>query len=157
MNIHEMYALLVATAERTDEGCLLVTKGSATRGYRKVWADGRGWFAHRLAMEVILGRPLLPGRAESVDHECHNASSCDLGEVCPHRRCIERTHLSICDQTENWKKGRLGAVARRRSLTHCPQGHRYTSQTSAYYKKKGWRRCNICHRDKERERRATAS
>lgn len=39
------------------------------------------------------------------------------------------------------------SVASRAKKLHCPQGHLYEGKTS-----QGWRRCKICHRDKERIR-----
>jgi hypothetical protein len=148
-----MYQVLLATAVRHENGCLIATKGSVSRGYLKVWADGTGQWVHRLVMSQILGRPLLPGRTESVDHECHNQDkTCQGDETCVHRCCIEESHLVVRDQTENWRRGRQGVQAKRRAKTHCPRNHPY-EKGNLRTLKSGARACLICHRDRERRRR----
>lgn len=47
-------------------------EGTITRGYRKVSRDGRLHFEHRLVMEAVLGRPLMPD--ENVHHINGNRS-----------------------------------------------------------------------------------
>ncbi|MCX4582996.1 HNH endonuclease [Streptomyces sp. NBC_01481] len=43
-------------------------RGTLQNGYRILWRDGKRVAEHRLVMEQILGRPLLP-RIESVHHK----------------------------------------------------------------------------------------
>ncbi|MCK9622154.1 MAG: hypothetical protein M0R47_16660 [Methylobacter sp.] len=62
----------------------------------------------------------------------------------PHKK-IDRTGLSL---------GGKANGARQRAKTHCPNGHEYKPE-NLIASKEGWRRCKICHREKERQRTAS--
>jgi hypothetical protein len=134
---------VLAAAVRNDDGCLIASTGQQQGGYRKMEIAGKGWLLHRLVMVVHLGRMLAP--AETVDHDCHNMSNCSGGPNCPHRACVDVTHLAVRTRTDNWRRGRLGAPAQRRAKTHCPQGHEYT-EANTYTGYKGYRKCRTCAR-----------
>lgn len=64
----------------------------------------------------------------------------------PFEKVISQTKLYVPFPPGMWKR----SVASRAKKTHCPQGHPYDSKS-----KEGWRKCSICHRDRERIRRAS--
>lgn len=143
----------MASTYRNEAGCLITTAGWNNRGYRRTTTPTGDDYVHRIVMAEKLGRPLLPGRAETVDHACHNRDKeCAAGENCPHRACVDVEHFEVLDQTENWRRGRLGVQAMRRAKTHCPQDHPY-EEGNLRTLKSGARACLICHRDRERRRR----
>lgn len=135
----------------TLDGCELVTTiRPQPKGYIRVTVGGKGIMAHRLVMEMFLGRPLDPD--ETIDHTCHNLAyaegRCQGGTSCPHRRCINVEHLEVCDAVENWSRGSLGVQKMRREKTHCPHGHPY-EEGNLRASKSGYRACRACHRARQ--------
>jgi hypothetical protein len=139
-----MVAEALAHAEHTAEGCLLDTLRTPWHGYVTVEVAGQSIKLPRLVMAEHLGRPLTAD--ETVDHTCHNRSDCDLGNDCPHRRCINVEHLEVIDQPTNWRRGRQGAVAKRRAITHCPAGHLYAGRNLYVIPSTNGRSCRACAR-----------
>lgn len=110
-------------------GCWLWTgPKSAGRapGYGRVYIGGKGYQAHRLAYEELVG-PIPAGLV--IDHLCRNPA------------CVNPAHLEPVTNAENIRRG----LAIR---THCPQGHEYTPE-NVRHRANGHRSCKRCHRDEE--------
>ena len=73
--------------------------GSRTDGSKRMVG------AHRLAYEALVGP--IPDGLES-DHLCHNDSGC-LGEpTCPHRACVNASHIEPVTSSVNHQRGITG-------------------------------------------------
>lgn len=84
-------------------GCLFWDGPPDSKGYGRVTVDGKVERAHRAAYRYWVG-PIPDGMV--LDHECHNADpNCDLVSGCPHRRCVEPTHLAPKTQGANVTAG----------------------------------------------------
>lgn len=131
--------------ERTGHGGCWLWTGATSNGYGHFRWQGRNHGAHRVAWEISFGT--VPDGYE-IDHRCHT-SDCRLGAKCPHRRCVNPSHLKPVTHVENMASDRssLGAAARERNLakTHCPQGHEYTPENT-YVSRTGSRYCRTCNR-----------
>jgi hypothetical protein len=103
---------VLARAVRLDNGCLVVPAvpglgygqvrtGSVTDGTRRMAR------AHIVVYEALVG-PVPDGL--DLDHLCHNADrDCPGGDQCPHRACVEVTHLAPRTRSENLRaSGRVG-------------------------------------------------
>jgi hypothetical protein len=129
-------------------------------GYGVFRFDGHNEYAHRIAHKFAIGP--IPPKME-VDHVCHNRSDCLGGVECPHRRCVNPSHIEAVTHAENAKRGRTGFVAAARNLakTRCPIGHPYDIKNTRIHD--GHRHCRACvivrqrkRRIRERESRAVA-
>ncbi|MGW3736665.1 HNH endonuclease signature motif containing protein [Streptomyces sp. NPDC005148] len=69
--------------------------------------------AHRYAYTLHYGS-IPPGLV--VDHECHDPAKCTGGPKCPHRRCVNPTHLKAVPHAVN--------VSPQRSSNGRPANHR---------------------------------
>lgn len=121
--------------------CILWRGNLNQNGYGRRWVrDDAGRrvqrYAHRLAWEEANGRQLRDD--ETVDHLCGVSA------------CVNPAHLEAVTRVENTR--RAGA-----RITHCPQGHEYTDENTAYSTGR-WRTrtCRTCHREKQRKRAAKA-
>lgn len=94
-------------------------------------------YAHRVAFELHKGP--IPAAME-IDHLCRNT------------RCVNPAHLEAVTPRVNILRSNSvsGHAARK---THCPQGHAYTSENLGRPNGNA-RKCRVCHRDRERVRRA---
>lgn len=122
------------------EGCWLWTGRVSEYGYGHLSVNGQLVGVHRFSYELANG-PVPTGL--TVDHVCHNQSSCAGGNGCPHRRCVNPSHLEVVTQGENVHRGRGGAHWS--AKTHCPQGHPY-DDANTVATKSGGRRCRTCSR-----------
>lgn len=107
------------------------------------FATGRahGYYgtAHRTAYALLIG-PIPEGL--TIDHTCHNESSCIGGVSCVHRRCCNPNHLEAVPRRVNVLRGK-GSAAINANKTHCPQGHPYDAANTKR-PPSGGRRCRIC-------------
>ncbi|WP_155054526.1 HNH endonuclease signature motif containing protein [Streptomyces blattellae] len=111
------------------------------RGYGRFSVGGRQGRmveAHRVAYELMVGE--IPTGLE-LDHTCRNPS------------CVNPWHLDPVPHRVNSQRSTAGRVnaARQRAVTHCPAGHPYDDENTAY-RKDGRRRCKACGRDAARRR-----
>lgn len=89
--------------------------------------------AHRFAFQNTNGK--IPDGLV-IDHLCRNHA------------CVNPAHLEPVTIGENVKRGESAKIegARRRAITHCPQGHPYSGD-NLYINPKGARMCKICMMD----------
>src|SRR5262245_55965073 len=136
--------IALATSERTTDGCLMPTLWTPkTNGYIRVSIGGGITKPlHRLVYEELTGQVLTEDM--TIDHTCHSASDCKLGRECPHRRCIELTHLEAVTALENIRRSH--GTRWRSALTQCKWGHPF-SEANTYWSADGNRRwCRACTR-----------
>lgn len=113
-----------------SEGCWLWT-GATTKGYGRVWFEGKVWLAHRLAWFLTFGE--VP---PELDH------------VCRVRACVrpDPEHLEPVTHRENVARGLFGEKWRERSeQTHCKNGHEFTEENT--YVSPRQRGCRTCRRE----------
>src|SRR3990167_1207645 len=73
--------------------CWLWTGTLTREGYARFRGPGkRQWLVHRYSFFIHRGISLPP--SIPLDHICHNADkSCNLGNKCRHRSCVNPAHL----------------------------------------------------------------
>jgi hypothetical protein len=86
----EVEARLWPNVNKT-ETCWLWTGACCSNGYGRFRVGGRHYLAHRVSLELYLGRPLAPGMVAA--HAPHS--------ICGHRNCINPAHLSEKTKAEN--------------------------------------------------------
>lgn len=133
----------VAQCIRLDEsGCWLWT-GFLVRGYGRFWRqdEKRTVQAHRHVYELLVG-PIPAGL--HLDHQCHNEDeSCEGGDTCRHRACVNPHHMDPCTNLENNRRSPLTIAGKNLRKTHCPQGHPL-SGSNIFRDGKGNRQCKTC-------------
>ena len=140
------YDRFINKIEKTDT-CWRWTGAPSAWGYGYFSIKGAGYRVSRVAHELWIG-PIPEGF--QVDHTCHDPEICSGGTSCPHRMCVNPSHLEVVTQAENLRRGGSPTAINARK-THCPQGHPYSSENTSV-PKAGGRQCRQCHRDRERER-----
>lgn len=123
------------------------------RGYGKMSTkvDGR-WRtvkAHRVSYEIHFGE--VPDGAV-LDHVCHDPRTCDGGENCPHRSCVNPTHVQPVGNGVNNSAERM-SVYRPSSETHCKRNHEFTPENTGT-QSNSFRYCKKCKSNRERSYRA---
>lgn len=114
-------------------------------GYGRIKIDGRQVPAHRVAYELAVG-PIPAGM--DLDHLCHTRDlSCPGGPDCPHRKCVNPSHLEPTTGRENRLRGR-SIMAVNAAKTHCKRGHPF-DEANTYYSKRG-RICRACQNASQR-------
>lgn len=102
-----------AKIDERDPGECWPWLGALTRkGYGIIISRaGRNSYAHRAVYEQFVG-PIPDGL--EIDHTCHSFDmSCPGGDTCPHRRCVNPSHLEPVTHAENvrradkWKRRAL--------------------------------------------------
>lgn len=124
--------------EESDSGCWLWTGTIQPNGYSSFYFEGRTVRGHRWSYEHFIG-PIPDGL--QIDHRCHKPSDCQLGDDCPHRRCVNPDHLEPVPHREN---------SRRAMRSHCVNGHELTPENT-YIPADGKRYCRECRRRRVRE------
>lgn len=132
-SVRVKFAVCVQVAERTDRGCWLWPKSSASHGYGQIgWGgkgEGRGLvLAHRLSYATFFG-PIPEGM--TVDH------------VCRERTCFNPEHLRLLTNLENARNNGNSIK------THCPHGHAY-DEANTSRDRLGHRRCIACAQIRKR-------
>jgi hypothetical protein len=128
----------MAKVEVGASGCWVWTAGLGRGGYAKFKAEGRTVGAHRWAYEHFVG-PIPEGL--QLDHTCHDPASCVA--PCPHRRCVNPSHLEAVTCQENLLRGGTFQAANA-AKTHCVHGHEYTPENTMA--DGGGRSCRTCKR-----------
>lgn len=113
-----------------------------------------GTNAHRAVYEALIGK--IP-EGLTLDHTCHSKDpSCFAGEDCPHRRCVNPSHLEPVTAAVNTMRGR-SISALNSKKTHCKRGHPFSkSNTLVVTGKSGnkVRSCKTCASILDKERRS---
>jgi len=110
-------------------GCWEWTGNVRKDGYTKITVDNTTLYAHRFAYQHFIGA--LDSELV-IDHRCRN------------RKCVNPEHLhQVTTKVNNTLPGTPGA--RRKAITHCPQGHAYEG-ANLYVSKHGLRHCMTCIR-----------
>lgn len=129
-----------------DGDCWLWTGALGGGGYALFGANGKRGMAHRWSYEHHVG-PIPDGM--EIDHVCHTravrAGTCEGGDDCQHRRCVNPAHLDVVTRVENVARGNGHGRE-----THCPQGHPYNDENT-YITPNGWRDCRRCINRRARE------
>lgn len=143
----------LSRTDRTGE-CWLWTATRRRNGYG-IFSQGRRKtliYAHRWSYAHFVG-PIPDGL--EIDHTCHDPAVCKLGSDCPHRRCVNPAHLRAVTHRENCLvSGAAEATSKaHRAKTHCPQGHPYDEENTAWYWNRCYwnRTCRECKRKRTRE------
>lgn len=107
----------------TSSACMLWLPRPDRHGYGYVRINGKQYYAHRVAYELLVG-PIPAGL--HIDHLCRT------------RLCVHPDHLEAVTLAEN--NARKAAA-----VTHCPAGHLY-DEANTYITAIGGRRCRTCQR-----------
>lgn len=101
-------------------GCLLWKAGRTCAGYGAFYVRRRNLHAHTWIYQVLV-EPIPKG--QELDH------------LCGRKTCVNVEHLELVSHGENVRRWF-------RKITHCPQGHPYTQETTEVYR--GHRYCLTC-------------
>ena len=113
--------------------CMIWGMSLYTGGYGQITVEGRKTSAHIVAFKMVRG-PVSDGL--QLDH------------LCRVRACFCPAHLESVTQRENIIRG-VGienAAIKRRSITHCPQGHPYSPENIQMKNRSRSRGCRECNR-----------
>lgn len=131
--------LVESMTERADNGCLLWTGPLNSYGYARYKFNAKWHMVHRWVCANAHG-PIPDGW--TVDHQCHDPEVCTLKNGCPHRRCVEPSHLLAMTNGANAMRGG-GPTARKARQTHCIHGHSLEGD-NLYVTPGGRRQCRKC-------------
>lgn len=118
-----------------ENGCHTWLGCQLPLGYGRVSIDGAPDYAHRVRYEREIG-PIPEGM--ELDHICRNAA------------CCNPQHLEPVTHRENVLRGNSPTAANALK-THCSKGHPLSGDNLCpYNKKRGYRTCLICKRERNR-------
>jgi hypothetical protein len=124
---------------RQPNGCLKWT-GATASGYGRFYLNDKLRPAHVVAWEHYNCTEVPQGM--DVGHQCHDRDKgCQGGITCPHRACVEPSHLMPMTRQDNIRAGRTVTDT-------CPQGHPASARRNG--------RCRICHNANNGARRKAA-
>lgn len=133
--------LIEQYSKRSRNGCLLWTGPVRNGGYAQWKYNGKWVTVHRWLYEAVHG----PIGDLTVDHQCHDQARCKKGEQCPHRRCVEITHLLAMTNAENSMRGG-GPMAQKARQKKCIRGHSLSGK-NLYVTLDGRRQCKRCRKE----------
>ena len=128
-------------AVQTPEQCQLWPGTIDTKGYGRIWYQGRWRLAHDAMWEVIKGEPLAAHL--TLDHWQMN-----LDPPACSKACVNLFHLDPVPGVVNTLRGR-GITAMQARQTHCKRGHEFTAENT-YLTSSGGRDCRECMRRRGR-------
>ena len=111
-----------------ENGCWWYSAVVDNKGYattRIGWPVIKGAKVHRLSWIYYKGD--IP-EGMVIDHLCHNPETCEGGDSCEHRRCVNPDHLQLISAAENNAK----TVRVLKYKTHCKNGHELKDNTYKY-------------------------
>ena len=130
----------------TESGCWEWVGNVRPNGYGKFLYRDKLDGSHRAAYKMFIG-DIDDGMV--IDHICHNLDiTCNKGDECLHRRCVNPEHLEAITHLSNVQRGRAGIAQVIKALkrTHCGKGHELTP-SNTYYPPSGFKRsCRKCLR-----------
>lgn len=157
----------VLNLERSGDGCLLWTASCTKNGYGQFYVDGKTVTAHRWWYEHEVG-PVPVGL--ELDHTCHDPKLCvGKGDDCPHRKCVEPSHLEPVTPRENrlratggkhkprarpsqYQGNGLGRGSVNALKTECKHGHEFTEENTYINPGTGARGCRTCLSKRNRKK-----
>lgn len=110
----------------TDD-CWLYAGNLNTKGYGRIWIDGRYVFTHRLMWQDYNSRVIPDGY--NIDH------------LCRVHACINPSHLEAVTPRENVLRG-VGPPAQLARRDSCKNGHPFSKSNTRFYG--NTRRCRKC-------------
>ncbi|GAA2629859.1 hypothetical protein GCM10009863_51610 [Streptomyces axinellae] len=131
-----------------EDGCVRWTGYVSQLGYGAFSVNGQRVLAHRFVYELIVG-PIPDGY--HIDHLCHNRDeSCEGGNECLHRRCVNPDHLEPVTVLENLRRSPHTPYGKP-PKTACIHGHALTDD-NVYVFRSGVRKCKRCTEEQQKER-----
>lgn len=140
---------LLHRVSTTDPEACWLWMGSTLRGYARFRLDGHLIQAHRASYILHVG-PIPDGY--QVDHMCHDPRLCALKEDCPHRRCLNPSHLAAVPGAENLMRSSAPSAVNK-TKTHCKRGHPFEGE-NLVIQRTGKRNCRTCMSEANRAHRA---
>lgn len=81
-------------------------------------------------------------------HKIEIPEGMHVDHLCRITSCVNPDHLEIVTPLENFKRGEAYKGSFHKNKTHCPSGHKYTEENTAYVHKydgsNKYRRCKKC-------------
>lgn len=125
---------------RDEDECWTWRGAPNAGGYGRFFRDGERRLAHRVSLEIKLGRPL-----STYEDACH---------ACDNPICVNPKHLWVGDDSANQRDAVAKGRQHQSRKTHCPQGHAYTPENVIRKRHDpSRRRCRQCHNEYQRARR----
>jgi hypothetical protein len=132
------------TATESESDCWPWAGALTSNGYGRTALPGilEGTTTAHRAVYVLAYGPVASDLA--IDHLCHDPAMCHGGNACPHRACVNPTHLAAVTPRENVLRSN-SFVATNAAKLACDQGHDYTPENT-YTDPRGRRACRTCQR-----------